>query len=169
MVTSLLVLAIVSMMRERRTAADGQQIMVEHTSSLSSTSQPNQEEKVEHGDDALGSFVVSSTKVESGSLLIIDDLRAPSEAALSLEDALHTSISNLFYCEGAMQSIEENLEEEEDEVEESRVEEEGRITIATSSSRRESYQCFRLYSCIQAAVARAVDSRQVKTVGHTQS
>ena len=61
-----------------------------------------------------------------------------------------------------MQSIEENLEEEEDEVEESRVEEEGRITIATSSSRRESYQCFRLYSCIQAAVARAVDSDKSK-------
>ena len=112
------------------------------------------------GDDALGSFV----GFQGGKWLSahIDDLRAPSEAALSLEDALHTSISNLFYCEGAVQSIEENLVEEEDEVEESRVEEEGRITIATSSSRRESYQCFRLYSCIQAAVARAVDSDKSK-------
>ena len=36
-------------------------------------------------------------------------------------ESLHPAYSNLFYCEGAMQSIEENLEEEEDEVEESKL------------------------------------------------
>ena len=107
------------------------------------------------GDGALGSFV----SFQGGKWLSahIDDLRAPSEAALSLEDALHTSISNLFYCEGAVQSIAENVEEEE-----GRVDDEGRTEMTNSSGRRESYQCFRLYSCIQAAVARAVDSDKSK-------
>ena len=111
------------------------------------------------GDDALGSFV----GFQGGKWLSahIDDLRAPSEAALRLEDALHTSISNLFYCEGAVPSIEENVEDEEKE-EKGRVEEEDMMEVTGDSSSRESYQCFRLYSCIQAAVARAVDSDKSK-------
>ena len=103
------------------------------------------------GDGALGSFV----GFQGGKWLSahIDDLRAPSEAALSLEDALHTSISKLFYCEGAVQNIEENLEEGR---------EEGRLEEEARPVHKESYQCYRLYSCIQAAVARAVNSDKSK-------
>ena len=116
------------------------------------------------GDGALGSFF----GFQGGKWLSahIDDLRAPSEAALSLEDALHTSISNLFYCEGAVQNIEEAGQEEKDEgrlvVEEGRIEEETGIDVISSGGHSESYQCYRLYSCIQAAVARAVNSDKSK-------
>ena len=107
------------------------------------------------GDGALGSFV----GFQGGKWLSahIDDLRAPSEAALSLEDALHNSISSLFYCEGSVQkSVEEEREKDGFEKEE-KIKEEGRRIVYS-----ESYQCYRLYSCIQAAVARAVNSDKSK-------
>ena len=107
------------------------------------------------GDGALGSFF----GFQGGKWLSahIDDLRAPNEAALSLDDALHMSISNLFYCEGAAQkSVEEEREEGRIKMRDM-IEEEGRRIV-----HKESYQCYRLYSCIQAAVARAVNSDKSK-------
>ena len=72
-------------MRQIRAAADGQQIMVEHTSSLSSTSH-DEEEKVE----MVMMLWALLFGFQGGKWLSahIEDLRAPSEAALSLEDAL---------------------------------------------------------------------------------
>ena len=59
----------------------------------------------------------------------IDDPRTPDEAVLSLDDAKHTSICDLFYSERPV-------------------------------PRSELYQCSRLYSCIQAAVAHTKDNTE---------
>ena len=77
----------------------------------------------------------------------IDDLRAPSEAALSLEDALTAPISNLFYNTdfGAQEHPQEDG-----------------IAPAVAREKKSHYQCSRLYDCIQAAVARVVDSEKSK-------
>ena len=77
----------------------------------------------------------------------IDDLRAPSETALSLEDALSVPISNLFYNMGFVSSAQEQPQVEEEE---------------KTEKKKAHYLCSRLYECIQAAVARVVDSGHSK-------
>ena len=135
------------------------------------------------GDIRLGSFV----GFQGGRWLSahIDDLRAPSEAALSLDDALHTPISELFYSERTVpdsevimtqdheemkndeeyvekdeehiEEEEEDVEEEEEDAEKKKEREKRQVTMSKAS-----YQCSRLYSCIQDAIARAVSSGNSK-------
>ena len=131
------------------------------------------------GDGRLGSFV----GFQGGKWLSahVDDLRTPREASLSLENALHTSISDVFYSEGTAignevtmkQKLEEkdkgveDIERDEENVgkEEEHVEKEKEETpVARTSSSKASYQCSRLYSCIQAAVARAGNSKAIRHV-----
>ena len=151
------------------------------------------------GDIRLGSFV----GFQGGRWLSahIDDLRAPSEAALSLDDALHTPISDLFYSERTVPNSEvimtqdheemkndeedvekdqEHVEEEEKDVEdeedvedqeedvedqeedlEKKEEKKERPVVHVAMSKA-SYQCSRLYNCIQDAIARAVSSGNSK-------
>ena len=71
----------------------------------------------------------------------IDDLRTPVETVLSVDDALHTSISDLFYCKRTFPSSEEEKKERSEK-----------------AGTRDSYQCSRLYNCILPAVARVVTS-----------
>ena len=169
------------------------------------------------GDGRLGSFFgFQGGKWLSGH---IDDLRAPREASLSLDEALHTSISDLFYSEGTaivskitmkqeleekdkdmedvemdeenvgkeeehVEKEEEDMEMEEEDVEDMEKEEkqiemevedmeeeerhgekeEEETPVAHTASSKASYQCSRLYSCIQAAVAHAGNSKAIRRV-----
>ena len=84
----------------------------------------------------------------------IDDLRTPSEAALSLEDALTAPISHLFYNMDFVSGAQE--QPQDDDVEEE-------IASAKAPIEKKAHcQCSRLYDCIQAAVARVVDSEKSK-------
>ena len=126
------------------------------------------------GDDdgRLGSFV----GFQGGKWLSahIDDLRSPDDPVLSLDDAIHTSICDLFYNEITVPSSEaimaciwdqegekekEEGEEEEEENQEERKENEKKTEETNTSGL---YQCSRLYSCIQAAVAHTVTSDNTK-------
>ena len=129
------------------------------------------------GDIRLGSFV----GFQGGRWLSahIDDLRAPSEAALSLDDALHTPISDLFYTvpdsevimtqdheemkkdEEDVEKDEEHIEEDVEEEEDAEKEREERLVVHVTMPKA-SYQCSRLYNCIQDAIARAVSSGNSK-------
>ena len=127
------------------------------------------------GDSRLGSFV----GFQGGKWLSahIDDLRAPREEALSLDDALHKSISDLFYCEETyVEDVEEDEQKEEQDVEKEeedmekedehveKKEQEKRAVVHVATSKASSYQCSRLYNCIQAAVARAGNSKAIRRV-----
>ena len=122
----------------------------------------------------------------------IDDLRMPSEAVLSLDDALHTSISDLFYSEKTAPSSETVIQSKEegegmketsekagtsgevmkmkqDEQKDGKKEDQNDKCRPVVDDTKASYQCSRLYNCIQAAVARADISkkfaeRRIKTL-----
>ena len=79
----------------------------------------------------------------------IDDLRAPSEAGLSLEDTLTAPISTLFYNMDFVSGAQEHFQEKG-------------IAPALATEQKAHYQCSRLYDSIQAAVARVVDSEKSK-------
>ena len=91
------------------------------------------------GDGRLGSFV----GFQGGKWLSahVDDLRAPREASLSLDEALHTSISDLFYSEGNAFSNEVTMKQGEEGEEEEKVE------IQQKANTRGTYQCSCMLSC----------------------
>ena len=131
----------------------------------------------------LGSFVA----FQGGRWLSahIDDLRTPSEAVLCLDDALRTSISDLFYCNrtalvsGNTIQADKGKERKgmsekpgtrkEDQTEEGKEDSNVECRSMVAYTPKASYQCSRLYNCIQAAVARADNSkkfaeRRIKTL-----
>ena len=113
----------------------------------------------------------------------IDDLRTPSEAVLRLDDVVHTSISDLFYSDRTASSSDTTIQfaEEREEIKETseKAGTSGEVMIMKQDEQKEekksdkddehrlvvdgtiaSYQCSRLYNCIQAAVARADNTKK---------
>ena len=130
----------------------------------------------------LGSFV----GFQGGSWLSahIDDLRTPSETVLRLDNALHTSISDLFYSDKTSFSCDTTIQSDKEEEEEMKETSEkagksGEVMMMKLDEQKEEkrenknddcrlvvndtksfHQCTRLYYCIQAAVARADNSKK---------
>ena len=106
----------------------------------------------------------------------IDDLRTSSEAVLSIDDSVHTSISDLFYCDRTAPTSNsttiqfgkdgeemKEMSEKADTIQEKQKEEDINVDCRSvvTDKPKASYQCSRLYNCIQAAVVHADNSKKI--------